>query len=326
MRKASYLNSETHRETTMIALIDGDILCYRSGFAAEHTHYLLIDKEQGVPVKQFDSYADFRAWAKENEDWEMDHEMDKYTTCEPVSHALSNVKSTVQKILDATNTNDFHIFLSSGTNFRGDVATIQEYKANRKDARKPVHYDAIHEYLQNFYGAIKYTSIEADDALAMCQTDNTVICSLDKDLLQVPGLHYNWTKEEPSEAKKLVTPEVGILKLYQQLLTGDSTDNIPGIYGVGAVKAKKIIVEANTTDADHLFAVCLDHWREYLTSADWCKVEDDMVKYHPWFDAEREIQRYSCEVVEEVLDLLTVGGEQAYDALQKSGEELPLSR
>jgi len=33
--------------------------------------------------------------------------------------------------------------------------------------------------------------LEADDEMAIYQTDDTIIVSLDKDLLQVPGKHFS---------------------------------------------------------------------------------------------------------------------------------------
>ena len=238
-----------------------------------------------------------------------------------MANALANVKSTVSKILDVVDADEFNVFLSSGTNFRGELATIKGYKANRKDARKPQHYDAIHEYLQKYYGAIKLESIEADDALALCQTEETVICSIDKDLLQVPGKHYNWVNDE----RMLITPDVGRLKLYQQVLTGDSTDNIPGIKGVGPVKAKKIIVEPNNTDSEFLAAVCMDHWREYFEKGDdWFVYNDGLVSYELCENEGLTMTVEPKAVVNEVIMLLTVGGRQAYAALQKSSEQVPL--
>lgn len=307
------------------ALIDGDILVYRSGFAAEHSHYLLVDREQGVPVKEFDSYADFRAYTKDNPDWEKEYDVDSYRTVEEVSHALANVKSTVAKILDATDCNEYVVFLSSGFNFRKNIATLLEYKGNRKDARKPEHYDAIHNYLKEYYGAITLTSIESDDALAMCQTKDTVICSIDKDLLQVPGFHYDWV----GDYKTLISPDVGLKKLYMQVLTGDSTDNIPGIRGIGPVKARKIITDTYEligSDEHELHQACCVHWNKFLETNPFdgmYEPETGLFHYQHW-DGTASTHKTAADIVNEVRSLLTVGGRQAYAALQESGEQIPL--
>ncbi len=71
----------------------------------------------------------------------------------------------------------------------------------------------------------------------MMLLDNTVICSIDKDLQQIPGNHYNFVKKEHS----FVTPEEAIQNFYKQILTGDAADNIKGAKGIGPVRAGKII-------------------------------------------------------------------------------------
>jgi hypothetical protein len=60
------------------------------------------------------------------------------------------------------------------------IATIKEYKGHRKDAPRPLYYEEARQYLEKYHGAKVYSSIEADDALAMMQTDDTVIVSIDK--------------------------------------------------------------------------------------------------------------------------------------------------
>lgn len=69
--------------------------------------------------------------------------------------------------------------------------------------------------------------IEADDALGIDQDENTVICSIDKDLLQIPGKHYNFVKQEWAT----VSPMQGLRHFYGQIITGDATDNIPAFDG-----------------------------------------------------------------------------------------------
>ena len=55
---------------------------------------------------------------------------------------------------------------------------------------------------------------------------------------QIPGLHFNFVKGILYDIDFLS----GIRCFYRSLLTGDlPTDNIPGIYGLGPVKAGKMI-------------------------------------------------------------------------------------
>ena len=59
-----------------------------------------------------------------------------------------------------------------------------------------------------------------------------IICSLDKDLLQIAAVHYNWVKEEFDE----VSPHTALVNFYSQLLLGDKSDNIPGFDSVARIK------------------------------------------------------------------------------------------
>lgn len=63
------------------------------------------------------------------------------------------------------------------------------------------------------------------------------IASLDKDLKQIPGRHYNWRKDEFD----IVHPVDGLRSFYRNMLIGDTADNISGVDGIGKVKAGRII-------------------------------------------------------------------------------------
>lgn len=85
---------------------------------------------------------------------------------------------------------------------------------------------------------------EADDEMGIAQEEHTIICSIDKDLLMIPGRHYNFVKEKHT----YITPEEGLRNFYRQLLTGDATDNIPGLPRVGPKTAEKLLGDADTED------------------------------------------------------------------------------
>ena len=112
-----------------------------------------------------------------------------------------------------------------------------EYKANRKGTRKPFHYEALKSYMRSKWKAKLINNIEADDMLGLNQTEDTIIASIDKDLLIVSGLHYNMNSMEITK----VTDEEGDRFFYAQMLMGDKVDNIIGIKGIGKVKAGKLL-------------------------------------------------------------------------------------
>ena len=186
----------------MKALLDADILCYRVGFATEDEH--------------------------EN------------TAIETMAVFLEDLL-----MFDLVDTDDYELFLTGKTNFRNEVAVTVPYKGNRKDVKKPKHLPLLREYLQTAWGASVSDGQEADDDIAIRATElgeESIIVSIDKDFMQVPGWHYNFVKK----VKKHVTPEEGLRFFYKQILMGDSADNIKGIFRVGEKKATKMLADLKT--------------------------------------------------------------------------------
>jgi 5'-3' exonuclease len=191
---------------------------------------------------------------------------------DPVENALHSVKVLIKHILVATEADEYVVHLTGKGNFRNDLATIQGYKANRKDAAKPVHYDDIRNYLINHWGAFVTHGQEADDTIGIEVTrpsEHTQICaSLDKDLDMIVGEHYNWRKKEHYH----VTPYDADRFFITQLLTGDSTDNIPGLKRITGQVASKKIKEYCTEP--ETFEECIvrvyDVYREHKPDLDVC--------------------------------------------------------
>ena len=155
----------------------------------------------------------------------------------------------IDEIFHKSFCSDYRVFLTdSKGNFR--VKVYPEYKANRVQER-PKHYNALREYLINNEKAEVSWGQEADDLLGIEQTGNTIIASIDKDLDMVPGLHYNFVNDKHYS----ISNSVGKHKFWCQMLTGDATDNIPGIRGIGPKKAEKIL-NGCYTDRDYLASVC----------------------------------------------------------------------
>lgn len=130
------------------------------------------------------------------------------------------------------------LFLSGKENFRNEIAVTAPYKGNRtKD--KPVHIEALRDYLVDVWGATVSKGQEADDDIAIAATNNpdAVICSVDKDFYQVPGRNYNFVTKE----HKSFTDEEGLLWVYRQSIMGDTVDNIKGVRGIGDVKSLKLL-------------------------------------------------------------------------------------
>lgn len=208
----------------MDLLIDGDIATYGAGFAA--------DKEV------------------------RDHGGDGLVI------ALANAKKHVmgaRKYLEET----FHItatyvFLTATdkSNFRYDVAKTQPYHGNRVSGHKPVYYNEIREYFTRQWGALVVSGREADDEMGAWASQNprkSIIFSADKDMRMIPGWHYEGHEKDvyfvsdpgylflDARKSSLKLMGTGYAWFCAQLLMGDRADNIPGLPGIGDIKAYEIL-------------------------------------------------------------------------------------
>jgi len=158
--------------------------------------------------------------------------------------ALARVDTHMESILGTVGADSYRAFLSGQDNFRYTVNP--QYKANRKDLQDPRHREACKHHLVVNWKAEITEGYEADDALGIHQTADTVICSIDKDLDMIPGIHYSWPilrgGNVVREGKIYEVSEIdGLRSFYRSILVGDRTDNIFGIDGIGPVKAAKHI-------------------------------------------------------------------------------------
>ncbi len=186
---------------------------------------------------------------------------------EPPEVALFRLHDLIQRICKETNTTDCEFYISGEDNFRKKI--YPEYKANRTKP-PPTYLQECREILVTQYGATIVNGMETDDMLGIRQTQydgSSRICTIDKDLMQVPGYHYNWKKGTTS----LVSPLDGLKTFYKQLIAGDGTDNIPSYDGKVRNSVPKFIEKLQQpidfmTDElemyDYVCTVYLDSWCE----------------------------------------------------------------
>jgi DNA polymerase-1 len=99
------------------------------------------------------------------------------------------------------------------------------------------------KYLYDNYTGMIEDRLEADDLLGILGSGdrNTVIWSIDKDLLTIPAFHLiDGRVVEVSEK------DADYMFLYQTLV-GDSTDNYKGCPKVGAKRAEALLKEKGAT-------------------------------------------------------------------------------
>lgn len=244
----------------MKVLIDGDIFRYRCAFAAERSRYLV----ELTNASRHKEYMEFEG-KKEAESYGERvtkgvngafYKLWNRKDLQPLENCLQIVKSSIENALEAilarhpNETLDYTIWLSGKKNFRDVVAVSKPYKGNRDSVPKPTYYVDVATYLVEHWAATWTDGIEADDALGIAamaakeRGESYCIVSNDKDLKQIPGLHYDWIKKE----FHTVSPKDAKFQLFSQVLSGDTTDNIPGLEGIGPATAAKILEGAQSPE------------------------------------------------------------------------------
>jgi len=193
--------------------------------------------------------------------------------------AILRADRLMRELIHSTEIDGYNCFISGGDNFRKKVNP--QYKANRT-TEPPKFLQACREFLVKEWNAVLANGCEADDLLGINQKiindsyhsmmlegqqqgcHESIIISLDKDLLMIPGWHYSWeisgagwTKEAQ---RTYTTPLDGIRTFYKQMLIGDVSDNIFGVRGIGKVKASKILDEIE--DEDEMIEIVHDLYDE----------------------------------------------------------------
>ena len=182
--------------------------------------------------------------------------------------AVSGFCSMLFKLLEDSRSDDsIHkpthfavIFDSARKNFRNDI--YSEYKANRSEA--PDDLAPQFEYIRKSVKAFNLPSIEllnyeADDLIATYAKQITnagakvTVISSDKDLMQL--VSNNIRLYDPMKSKVIGEKEVyekfGVKPnqvIDVQSLAGDSSDNIPGVPGIGVKTAAELINKYKTLD------------------------------------------------------------------------------
>lgn len=116
-----------------------------------------------------------------------DFTIEDVQTPEPVENILHTAKLQVEGILDTVGTNKAEYFIGEGDSWRVEASTLLCYKGQRADLTKPIHLDAVSEYLINKYEPTICRGLEADDWVVIrykqlqAQGIPAVVAALDKD-------------------------------------------------------------------------------------------------------------------------------------------------
>lgn len=234
-----------------VCLIDGDILAYQCAFAGQFKD----EKTGEVVMKDFDAVEEMLSLKirEITEECMSDEEPLLFLTGDDL---LAKHLNRRPRWCDPSE--EIELLPS----FRYYEAKTKKYKGNRK-SDKPLHYHNLRAYMLAHYKCVVSNGLEADDMMAIYQTagTDTIICSIDKDLRQIPGKHYSWSVGSRSGRPVYVVDELGTMELvgkpkklnatgmklfFAQVLMGDPVDNIQGVEGMGPVRAYEILSPCNT--------------------------------------------------------------------------------
>jgi DNA polymerase I len=192
-------------------LIDGDVLIYQVGLAAE------------CPINWGD---------------------DLWTLHADLGECKERLAGRISNLMEHLEGDSAIVALSCSTESGFRRALCPTYKLNRKDSRKPVVHKPLRDHLVETYDTILRDRLEADDILGVLATtpvkgERRIIVSLDKDFRGVPCLFYRTCEDEP-KVEEISRTDAGRFHAIQTLM-GDRVDGYTGIPGVGPVKAYKML-------------------------------------------------------------------------------------
>ena len=111
----------------------------------------------------------------------------------PVEHSLTATKSLILKSTELTGIKERRLFVGKGESQRVEQSTLVKYKSGREGSLRPLHKDAIVEYMIKHHNAEVVEGIEVDDKVTMeaWKDPHNVIYGIDKDYLGTHSRVFN---------------------------------------------------------------------------------------------------------------------------------------
>ena len=158
--------------------------------------------------------------------------------------------SIVNKLEDMYPVERVITFSGSKGNFRKLITPV--YKANRKVENIPPLLNEMHQFVKDEYDSVWGYGIETDDIVAKywynlsneIGRDNVMIVSIDKDYKQFPCLIYNYHYKHKVVLD--ISEEEALYNFYEQMIIGDTADNVNYFKGKGKKFAEKYLADCNT--------------------------------------------------------------------------------
>ena len=241
-----------------IAIIDGDVLCY---LACKERWKEKARIEDGVSYISLDDDGKRKPleWTKEEDR--------KF-----LEKTWVILQKELRILLEEVFCTEYIMAVKGENNYRNMM--YPDYKLNRhKDPNKQnVFVPTLRKLLVMEDYAVEADGFEADDLIRIwaeqCKLHGIdyIICSIDKDLKCIPGKHWGMKKKK----METVSEDEALKHYYYQLLKGDSTDNIPGVPGIGEKTALKLLAPLSTEEeyqecvVEQYMLMYGDAWEDWL--------------------------------------------------------------
>ena len=174
--------------------------------------------------------------AEESIEWK--EEM--WTVHADMALAKARIVNRVEEFKEKLQANDVVMCLSDRANFRRVLNP--DYKANRSKSRLPIILRQVKQWIIEEYDGQMWPNLEADDVISILATDKemdeeTIIVSIDKDFQSVPGIYYDYNKDETHHVSEEEADKFHLI----QTIMGDATDGYKGVPRVGPIGAENLL-------------------------------------------------------------------------------------
>ena len=174
--------------------------------------------------------------AEESIEWK--EEM--WTVHADMALAKARIVNRVEQFKQKLQADDIVMALTDRANYRRVLNP--DYKSNRSKSRLPIILKQVKKWILEEMDGQLWPNLEADDVISILATDKkmdeeTIIVSIDKDFKSVPGIYYDFNKDETHHVSEEDADRYHLI----QTLTGDATDGYSGVPKVGAVTAKRLL-------------------------------------------------------------------------------------
>lgn len=236
--------------------IDTDIIAFKASTVNQKRSIIVTHKKTGWK-KKFKTRTDFwgskrsrdEGWiGKQNTiregsgkpklSWEDFEVVDKVVS-PPVSNSCQVSKQMLTNLQKVGKLKKMLLPMGGKDNFRDDIATVRQYKGNRKDLVKPENLEQVKAFLNKHKDGYTVEGHETDDELSILGQKGWVQCTTDKDAMQCNGTYvWNFDKTDnifyiPKKGSgkiwvddKKKVRAYGLKSFILQALTQDTVDNI----------------------------------------------------------------------------------------------------